>query len=602
MTFFYNTSADDVFHHFGVVKTAAPGAGLMQNLAQRGSALTAKVAPQLEAARGGFATGLAESGVNLGQVRNFAATRMPHAGAATGAVGGGLAGAIGAGEGNRLEGALGGAAVGAGLGAAAGKKMAPTLAANVNEIKGAGRGLRKSRAAARNVAATGEAAEQVAKGALTAGGIGTVGGLGVGALMPSDKTASAAGRAAISEFGQALRGVGFAGAEVLGQRAAGQLQRGANVAREAVGRSAQAVNNPHLQKAYASMGDAAVRSGADALKAGLGYATNSLKGVTHNLVAKGEGALLKGERALEHQSRRAAQRAAKVAPQGVTSPNPMAQAGIFPGVSPTGAVIAPVAEAAGAAAPAAGPSMGALLGMGGVGIGAGALANSALGSPKVAALTEGEQEQEQDRSLIKDFAGGIDPTGTFTFGYGVQDPNVSDSHEALRTGVATAGGLLGGGVLVPGLVGGLTGAAENSGKGWRGMAAGAAKGAVSPFKQLMHAPRAIKGLRNATQEGMTAAQLKSLRAVGGDKIPGFVGKNIDRAIQRGGVGAGTASAVNKMKNLGSVADDISSQARSGAAAIGLSAALGGGSAAAQYNKGQVFGKQLSQQQRDALKE
>jgi len=136
-----------------------------------------------------------------------------------------------------------------------------------------------------------------------------------------------------------------------------------------------------------------------------------------------------------------------------------------------------------------------------------------------------ELEKLGERSYIKDFLAGVDPTGSKTFSYGVKDAPVSSNEKALRMGVGVAGGILGGALLVPSVVSGLVGMAGNITKGPTRMVTGFGKGFVRPIKAIVGGTQTIKTL-GRVQEGatLTPKDVSRMASFGGTALGGLTGK------------------------------------------------------------------------------
>ncbi len=202
------------------------------------------------------------------------------------------------------------------------------------------------------------------------------------------------------------------------------------------------------------------------------------------------------------------------------------------------------------------------------------------------------------RSGVKDFLAGVDPTGTKTFAYGVQDAPASKSEARKKMLLGTAGGLVGGAVVVPGAVSGLVeGAKGFASGGVRGAMRGAAKGAVKPFKGLARAVRGSKVLREAGEKGLKAKDLKGLGSLAEDMGVEGAGRAAARHA-RDITPAQIASAGPEAQEvLSRAAKKVRGRAIAGASTLGLSGAIGAGSAALQYQKGRAFGAPLTPEQR-----
>ncbi len=200
------------------------------------------------------------------------------------------------------------------------------------------------------------------------------------------------------------------------------------------------------------------------------------------------------------------------------------------------------------------------------------------------------------RSYMSDFMGGVDPTGTSTFQYGLEDAR-QGQHSGMRKAVGTAGGVVGGAAVLPGGIGGLVGGIKGFalGKGGfkgRMMSAGrhALEGAKNPYTSLYRGVRA-RGALKAHQAGKT---LSSGQA-------GHLDKFVRGAVPQGVIPAGNLNpkmiqgAMNKMspEQLGSAQRHLTGELAAGAGALGLSGVVSGGSAAMQYDKGGLTGQKMN---------
>jgi hypothetical protein len=124
-----------------------------------------------------------------------------------------------------------------------------------------------------------------------------------------------------------------------------------------------------------------------------------------------------------------------------------------------------------------------------------------------------------DRSILKDFAAGVDPTGTRTLEYGMQDAGERGS--GLRRAAGTVGGLIGGATVVPAGVSALIeGAKGLASGGVRGGLKGFATGTYKPFTQLYRAIRGT-GTLGKMQAGsnLSKGEIGSLRALVAERSP-----------------------------------------------------------------------------------
>lgn len=191
------------------------------------------------------------------------------------------------------------------------------------------------------------------------------------------------------------------------------------------------------------------------------------------------------------------------------------------------------------------------------------------------------------RSYGKDFLAGVDPTGTKTFQYGMQDERQGKA-SPLRRAVGTAGGVAGGIAAIPlavgGTVGGIRGFAMGQGGiGRRLLSAGrgALSGAVKPYQQLYRGTRA-RGALSAHRAGkqLTSSQASHLQKFVKTQLPEGLGA---AQITPGRVQ--TALRAMSPEQTAWAQRQLSGELAQGAGALGLSGAISGGSAYMQYGKG-----------------
>lgn len=134
------------------------------------------------------------------------------------------------------------------------------------------------------------------------------------------------------------------------------------------------------------------------------------------------------------------------------------------------------------------------------------------------------------RSYLKDFAAGVDPTGTRTFHYGMEDARAGKSSR-LREATGTLGGAVGGATIVPAVVSGIIEGAKGARSGgWRGAAMGAAKGTYKPFQQIIRAARGARTLGKIRAGGSaTQGEISNLRTLVSDA--GFTLPQADKHLR-----------------------------------------------------------------------
>lgn len=181
-------------------------------------------------------------------------------------------------------------------------------------------------------------------------------------------------------------------------------------------------------------------------------------------------------------------------------------------------------------------------------------------------------------SAVREFVGGIDPFGIWTTQQAAERERQGQSHGIGRT-AALAGGIVGGGVLVPSAISGAS-AAFGGGSFMQG--------AQQPWRRLHQGFQ----LRNALQGGRwgDVASLLSRRGSGPPSISGAMNflRNFNPSdVPTQGLGGAASRSVGRMM-------------RPGLAGIGLGALIGGGGALLQYNKGVASERQTQGRIQSAL--
>jgi hypothetical protein len=217
--------------------------------------------------------------------------------------------------------------------------------------------------------------------------------------------------------------------------------------------------------------------------------------------------------------------------------------------------------------------------------------------------------KQADRPLMKDFAAGIDPIGMLTYRYGATDARhkIERARRRKALAVGTAGGLIGGGLIVPAAtVGAIRGGqAALKGKGGIGSriargGAAALKGMGEPFRQIVDANRGNRALKRMirTGKGLSGPEQRSVSRL-------VKGVNVSELEAAGKATGRSAAAVMKDVRSGRVtkrtakalAPSVESTARSVNAAFGSSAAISGGTALVGYARGEsdetAFQKRVS---------
>ena len=208
-------------------------------------------------------------------------------------------------------------------------------------------------------------------------------------------------------------------------------------------------------------------------------------------------------------------------------------------------------------------------------------------------------QSSEGRSLMSDFMGGIDPTGTKTFQYGMQDAR-GGGPSGVRRAVGTAGGLVGGAMAIPAAIGGTVGALKGFASGHGGVARrlisagkGAVSGSIKPYTSLYKGVQGKKALSaHLAGKKLTESQSKNLQRLVKDSNPvaSMKGSNLSAEQTQGLLSR------FKPKDIDSARRSLTGEIAGGAGAIGLSGAISGGSTYMQYGKGvntqQSVNKQL----------
>ena len=198
------------------------------------------------------------------------------------------------------------------------------------------------------------------------------------------------------------------------------------------------------------------------------------------------------------------------------------------------------------------------------------------------------------RTYLNDFLAGVDPTGTKTFQYGLQDATANNASRT-RQLVGTAGGLLGGAAVVPGAIGGVIGGIKGallSHGNWRkrlvDAGRGALKGIHSPYTSIYRGVKARQALA-ARQAGrtLTPSQSKSVLRFAKDYLPPGTPPQVASPTN-------VATLINRLRpeDIAKMRHRMGGEIGGGIAALGLSGLVSGGSAYAQYGKGSSYGEKL----------
>lgn len=202
----------------------------------------------------------------------------------------------------------------------------------------------------------------------------------------------------------------------------------------------------------------------------------------------------------------------------------------------------------------------------------------------------------QDRSYLKDFAAGVDPTGTYTTEYGMSDVG-TDTSTGARRGVGVLGGLIGGGLVVPSAISGLMHAP--TGKGVMGKVKAFGEGFMHPSKEIVQGIKAKRILHRAPKVGITKEEMRFLGDKAKSQSPVGLSSRIWEMQANRGLTPQQYRALPKAA-IRDVETYLGQGIKDTAIGMGLGGAFSGGSAYAQYGKGRNMGEQLDQATRDKL--
>lgn len=203
---------------------------------------------------------------------------------------------------------------------------------------------------------------------------------------------------------------------------------------------------------------------------------------------------------------------------------------------------------------------------------------------------EGFEKKAAESSFVKDFMGGVDPTGLYTFNSAKRNAQKDISgkrHDAHRA-VATAGGVIGGGALlapaISGTIDAIRGGFSTKG-GIRKRLLGAGKGFISgfkePFQQIRHG---IGGGRNLRKGNLSGAA---------ENIKYFANQHTDAAKSLGlnpsqRVGEHLFGKVDRS----ALADKMTTEGYKGLSSLGMSGGISGAAAYLQYGGGRSTGDEI----------
>ena len=196
-----------------------------------------------------------------------------------------------------------------------------------------------------------------------------------------------------------------------------------------------------------------------------------------------------------------------------------------------------------------------------------------------------ELQKIAESTYIQDFKGGMDPFGIWTsgYGYGAQKAGLTKAQHAKKRAVATAGGVVGGAILIPSAITGIVEGAKSLSGGWRGAAKGFLRGAAMPYKALYDVTRA----RGVAKKVMKSGGKFTPK---GQKIVGKLGDYVPVSTVTGSLGgAKVKSGVSKSLSHPEIAKVIHTQSgpalKSAVTQLGLAGGVGGTSAYIQYGQG-----------------
>lgn len=197
----------------------------------------------------------------------------------------------------------------------------------------------------------------------------------------------------------------------------------------------------------------------------------------------------------------------------------------------------------------------------------------------------GFEKRAKESSYLRDFMGGVDPTGVTTFNAAKQNALEDAKAHGAHRGIATIGGVIGGSAVVApaisGTMGAITGAMSTPG-GWKRRALAAGKGFISgakqPFQDIYHGFKGSAKLR-AGDIAKSSPHMEYFAKKLSPEAKGLVGGNLH-----------AMSPVSRQR----VSEEMTRKAVGGLGALGLSGGISGGSAYLQYGGGRDVGEELRQ--------
>jgi len=137
----------------------------------------------------------------------------------------------------------------------------------------------------------------------------------------------------------------------------------------------------------------------------------------------------------------------------------------------------------------------------------------------------GQRTKTAESNYLQDFLAGVDPFGLWSAQYGTQAERagLSEGEHALKRGLGTVGGIMGGAIGIPSGISGLLGAASGFAEAKGGLGArlsgalsGGIAGAKHPLKSLAAAGRSRQALNRISVSGgtLTPKELDSVKFIG----------------------------------------------------------------------------------------
>ena len=212
------------------------------------------------------------------------------------------------------------------------------------------------------------------------------------------------------------------------------------------------------------------------------------------------------------------------------------------------------------------------------------------------------------RPIHKDIIGGIDPSGTFTFRYGLEDAGKSEGEQRGRRALGVAGGTVGGALAVPSVItgamalGSAPGVAQREGVGaaLKHIGRRASDPLTIPWK-IHRARRALKRLGTGKgTEKDTARLRKAVNTLVKSKEP----KNVLLKTIAHGAAEGAVDATSDPRNwerLGKPVHKLMGKTlRKYLAPLALAGGISGAGSYLQHRSGTSLGSKLTPNEREKL--